>query len=118
MFGALGPVINPFNVLAPGVASYNTPNGGGLIVILSNLSKLIVVVAGLYTLLNFILAGLGFMGAGGDPKVMQRSQERIYRSIMGLIVVAGSYLLAAIVGFIIYGPGHWNLLISPVIFSP
>jgi hypothetical protein len=58
------------------------------------------------------------MGAGGDPKVMQRSQERIYRSILGLIVVAGAYIIAGVVGFILYGPAHWNLLINPVIFSP
>ena len=113
-----GRIINPFNTLAPGVTAYQNASGGGLIVILSNLSKLIIVIAGIYTLLNIILAGIGFMGAGGDPKVMQRSQERIYRSIMGLIVVAGSYIIAGVVGYIIFGQEHWNLLISPIIFSP
>ena len=116
MAGIIGPINNPFNTLSPG--NYPGQNGEGLIILFSNLTKLIVVIAGIYTFFNFILAGLGFMGAGGDPKVMQHSQERITRSIMGLIVIAGSYLIAGVVGFILYGPQHWNLLISPVIFSP
>jgi hypothetical protein len=113
-----GTVNNPFSVLAPSATGYSDPNGGGLIVIFSNLVKLIIVIAGIYTFMNFILAGIGFMGAGGDPKVMQRSQERIYRSIMGLIVIAGSFVIAAIVGYLIFGSDKWDLLIAPVIYSP
>jgi hypothetical protein len=116
MFGTLGPITNPFDVLAPG--KYTDTSGGGLIIILSNLSKLFIVVAGLYTLMNFILAGFGFMGAGGDPKTMQHAQEKIYRSIMGLVVIAGSYLLAGIVGFVLFGGANWDILIRPVIFAP
>jgi hypothetical protein len=118
MFGILGNIANPYNTLAPGVTGYQNASGGGLILIFSNFVKLVIVAAGLYTLLNFILAGIGFMGAGGDPKVMQRSQERIYRSIMGLLVVAGSFVIAAIVGYVIFGSANWNILINPVIYSP
>jgi len=118
MLGIFGNIAPPYPTLAPGTTGYNDPNGGGLIVLFSNLTKLIIVIAGIYTLLNFILAGIGFMGAGGDPKVMQRSQERIYRSIMGLIVVAGSFIIAAVVGFVLFGGYHWDLLIRPVIFAP
>lgn len=118
MLGIIGNISNPFSTLAPSVYWYKDVNGGGLIYLFSNLVKLVIVIAGLYTLLNFILAGIGFMGAGGDPKVMQRSQERIYRSIMGLIVVAGSFIIAAVVGFVIFGSDNWNILIYPVIYTP
>jgi hypothetical protein len=118
MLAVFGNIANPYSAGGLNVTSYNVPNGGGLIVLLSNLSKLVVVIAGIYSLMNFILAGIGFMGAGGDPKVMQRSQERIYRSIMGLIVVAGSYLIAGIVGYLLFGQDNWDILIKPVIFTP
>jgi hypothetical protein len=116
MLGIFGNITSPFDKLAPG--KYSGTNGEGLITILSNLVKLSIVVAGIYTLINFILAGYGYMGAGGDPKIIQRAQERIYRSIMGLVIIAGSFLIAGVVGYLIFGPSDWSLLISPTIYSP
>lgn len=113
-----GNITNPMDNLAPGAAGYQGTSGQGLITLFTNLVKLIIIVAGVYTLFNFILAGITFMGAGGDPKAVQKAQERLTQSILGLIVVAGSFLIAAVVGYVLYGGQNWNLLLSPVIFSP
>ena len=40
----------------------------GLIILFNNILRLLIVVAGIYALLNFILAGYAFMSANGDPK--------------------------------------------------
>lgn len=116
LLGIFGNITSPMTVLAPN--RYTGTSGEGLIMILSSFVKLAIVIAGIYTLLNFILAGYGYLGAGGDPKVIQRAQERIYRSIMGLIIVAGSFMVAAIVGFLVFGIANWDILINPKIFAP
>jgi len=116
MYGVFGPIDNPFDVLSPG--SYPGESGEGLIIIITNLVRLAIVLAGVYTLINFILAGYGYLSAGGDAKLVQKSQERIWRSVLGLVVVAGSVVLASVIGYILYGSSGWNLLISPRIYSP
>lgn len=116
MFGVFGTIDNPFDVLSPG--NYAGSSGEGLIIIISNLVRLAMVLAGIYTLINFILAGYGFLSAGGDPKLIQKSQERIWRSVLGLMIVVGSLVIAAVVGWIIYGESNWNILISPRIYTP
>jgi hypothetical protein len=116
MFGVFGPIDNPFSVLSPG--NYTGSSGEGLIIILSNLVRLAMVLAGIYTLINIILAGYGFLSAGGDPKMIQKSQERIWRSVLGLMIIVGSLVIAAIVGWVIYGSSNWDILINPKIFTP
>jgi NhaP-type Na+/H+ or K+/H+ antiporter len=117
MLGIFGDIKNPFDSSGFNVSNYTTTNpGGGLIIILSNLYKVAIAFAGVYTLINFILAGYGFLSAGGDTKLVQKSQERIWRSVLGLAIVAGAMLLARLVGiFIFYNA---TTLYQPRIFTP
>jgi hypothetical protein len=116
MLGIFGDITNPFDLLSPG--NYTGGSGEGLIIIISNLVRLTMILAGIYTLINIILAGYGFLSAGGDAKLVQKSQERIWRSVLGLLIVVGSLIIAAVIGYVIFGPGNWNILISPKIFAP
>ena len=118
VFGIFGNVENPFRWLAPNVTAYQDEHGGGLITIISNLYKFVIIIAGIYVLFNLVLAGYAFIGAAGDPKLMQKAQERIWKSVLGLIIVAGSLILAAIIGYVIFGPANWDILINPRIFTP
>jgi hypothetical protein len=119
LFGVFGNVNNPYGPLGLNVVNYTTSTtGGGLIVLVSNLVKLSIVVAGIYSLFNFIMAGYAYLSAGGDSKMIQKAVERIWRSVIGLTIVAGSILIGAIVGRLIFGPTYWNILISPRIFTP
>ncbi len=117
MLGIFGKVTNPFNVLAPDATGYSGTNGEGLITLLSNLVKVAIVGAGLYTLFNIVLAGYGFLTAQGDPKAYQKSTERIWRSFVGLLIVASTYLIAGLMGYIIFGRQYWDILINPRIFT-
>ena len=74
----------------------------GVVAFMNAILVLIFVVAGLYAFLNFIIAGFGFMTAGGDAKVITKSWDRIWQSLLGLLIIVGSFLLAAIVGILIY----------------
>jgi uncharacterized protein (DUF2062 family) len=122
MPGIFGTIENPFRATIKGglgVGAYEVgAPGAGLIIIISNLIKLSMVLAGVYTLINIILAGYGFLSAGGDSKLIQKSQERIWRSVLGLVIIVGSILIASVIGFVLYGSTGWNMLISPRIYTP
>lgn len=113
---ALGSINSPFNSLAPGV--YDGTQGEGLITLLSTIIRFAIVVAGLYVFLNLVLAGFAFISAGGEPKNITKAWAKIWQSIVGLLIVAGSFLLAVIIGFLIYGPDNAFILIRPQIFTP
>lgn len=115
MYAIFGTIENPFGTLG-GPASYLDSEGQGLIVLISNLVRFAIVIAGIYTLFNLILAGYGFLSAGGDAKLVQKSWERIWRSFLGLIIVTGSILLAMIIGRLVFGDS--TFIVNPRIFTP
>ena len=49
--------------LAP---AYRSIAGGGLILFLTNILRLVFVVAGIFAFINLILAGFQYLGAGGE----------------------------------------------------
>ncbi len=78
--------------------------------------NLLIVGAGIYALLNFILAGYGYLSAGGDPKKIQEASSKITQSIVGLVIVAGSFLIAAVIGYLVFKDA--NALLFPQITLP
>lgn len=93
-----GPIQQP-----PGVARYGGLAAGGLVNFLNAILRLLIIIAGLYALLNLIIAGYQFISAGGDPKQIESAWARIWQSLVGLLIVAGSFVLAAVFGQIIFG---------------
>lgn len=103
--------------IPPGVNKY----GGfgedqGILLFANNILKLVIVGAGLFAFANIIIAGYGFLSAGGDPKKVGESASRIWQSLIGLLLVAGSFVLAAIFGQLIFG--DWTAILSPKIYGP
>jgi hypothetical protein len=109
-----GKFTNPFNTM--GITIYSGNEGQGLIVIINSLVKLAIVMAGVYTFWNLIVAGYGFLNAGGEAKAVAKAWDRIWQSLLGLTIVASSFVLAAIFGKLIFNDA--TILISPVIFAP
>ena len=118
MIFQFGTITNPFSKLAPNtmLASPEATRGEGLIIILNNLLKFTIVVAGLFTFWNIIAAGYGFMSAGEDAKAVAKAWSKFTMSLVGLTFVAGSFVLAAIFGWLIFRAP--SALISPKIFGP
>lgn len=106
------------NITAPEAINKYGGNtcGSGLIILLSNLLKLGVVIAGLFALINLMLAGFQYISAGGDAKAVGQAGEKITFSLIGLLLVAGSFLLAAIFGQLIFGSA--DAILKPAIYGP
>jgi|SRR3990170_2878693 len=114
LFQFLGNVNNPFTRLSPG--KYTGTAGEGLITLLNNMVRLAIVAAGIYAFFNLILAGYAFLSAGGDPKNITKAWEKIWQTLLGLMIVAGSFVLAAIFGWVIFHDA--TALLSPKVYGP
>jgi len=100
---------NPLNL-------YGSVEGGGLTAFFSNILRLVFVVAGIYALINLIIAGFTYMTAGGDAKKLTQAWDRIWQTLLGLAIIAGSFVLAAIFGYILFG--NPMFMLNPVIYGP
>lgn len=106
----------------PGVKEYiNIPGCTacaipGLLQFLNNIIKLLIVIAGLYAFINLILAGYQFMSAGGEPKEVEKAWAKIWQSLIGLLIIAGSFLLAAIFGWLLFKDP--TAILVPKIYTP
>lgn len=105
MLGILGNIGNP--------TSYSSSNGEGLFLFISNLFRLAGVIAGILLIIRIISAGYLYLSAQGDPKKFQQAGDTITQSILGLVVIAGAFI---IVGLIARFTGI-NIL-SPTIYGP
>jgi hypothetical protein len=76
--------------------------------------RLLIAIAGVYAIINFILAGYGFMGAGGDPKRVADAWAKIWQTLLGLIVVFGTIVIGRIVSQIIFKDP--NAIFNPTIY--
>lgn len=107
---------NPFGtVTLPGNLSekYGTEGGPALGKIIQIVIMILIVGAGLYALINFVLAGYSFLSAGDDPKKITGAWAKIWQTALGLAVAAGAFVLAAIFGQLIFG--KWDFILNPTI---
>jgi hypothetical protein len=110
---------NIFGGVTPPVALEKiSPGGdpGGMIILFNNILKLLVIGAGIFALLNFILAGYSFMSAAGDPKKVELAWAKIWQSMVGLLIIAASFALAALIGKLLFG--STTAILSPIIYGP
>jgi hypothetical protein len=107
---------NPFGtVTLPGTLStkYGDKPGTAIGTLIQYVIWILIVGAGIYALLNLVLAGYAFMSAGDDPKKVAGAWSKIWQSILGLAVTAGAFVLAAIFGQLIFG--QWDFILNPKI---
>lgn len=89
---------------------------GGLILLFSNILRLVFILAGIYAFLNLIIAGYQYISAGGDSKALSSAWARIWQSLLGLVIIVGSFALAALFGYIIFGDATY--ILNPQIYGP
>jgi len=103
--GIFGNVSNP--------TSYNSTGGSGLFNFINNILRFTAVIAGLFLVFQIISAGYLYMTANGDPKKTEQAWAKIWQAIVGFIIVAAAFVIAAVIGKItgvnplqpvIYGP--------------
>lgn len=88
----------------------------GLVPFLNNIVRLLIVIGGIWAFINLILAGYAFLGAGDDPKKITAAWAKIWQSMLGLFFILGSFVLAAIFGYLLFG--HPGAILRPKIYGP
>ncbi len=78
--------------------------------------QILIVGAGIYALFNLLLAGYSFMSAGDDTKKVSSAWAQIYQTLIGLAFAAGSFVLAALFGKLIFN--DYGFLLKPEIQIP
>jgi len=89
---------------------------GGFGLFLTNVIKLVFIAGGLFALINFLLAGWQFINAGGDEKKITDAWNKITNSLIGLVVMAVSFIIISIISWLIFGKADW--ILNPEITGP
>ncbi|OGV90640.1 hypothetical protein A2783_05770 [Microgenomates group bacterium RIFCSPHIGHO2_01_FULL_45_11] len=113
MFAIFGPIQNP---LKNTFGSYEGIEGEGLILFMSNLTRLLVVGAGIFAFINLLISGIQFIGSMGIPEQTAAAWRRIYMSLIGLAVIVTSYAVAVILGILFFNDP--SAIISPKVYGP
>jgi len=98
------------------LGNFQNVESGGIGQLISVFTGILIAGAGIYALFNFILAGYAFMSAGDDPAKVQGAWAKITQTIIGLAFAAGAFVLASIVGRLLFG--SWTALTDISIPTP
>ena len=115
MIQIFGPIELPAMFKYPGIAA-TADRPGGLVQFLNNIVRLLIAAGGIFAFFNLVLAGFGFLSAGDDPKAMARAWQKIWQSMLGLLFIIGSFVLAAIFGWLLFG--NAGAILQPKIYGP
>jgi len=74
----------------------------GLIYILNQVISLLYIVSGLFVFINFILAGYQYLAAKDDQAKIKAAGDRILYSLIGLLLVVASFVIAAVLGYVLF----------------
>ncbi|MEP7167332.1 MAG: hypothetical protein ABI758_05105 [Candidatus Woesebacteria bacterium] len=113
------PVLQIFGTVSPppGVAIFNAqaggPDGIGIVIFASNLIKVITIIAGLFGLFNIIGAGYTYLNSAGNAKATEQAMQQLSYSLIGLILIVGSFAITAIISFLLFGDA--TFILNPVI---
>ncbi len=104
-----------FGDYVPPISGYST-DIQGLTALVTNFLRFAFLLAGIWAFFNFIVAGYDFLAAGGDPKHVVSAWSKIWQTVIGLIVIVASFILAAIIGYMIFNDPLF--ILKPRIYGP
>lgn len=102
----------------PGIEAYDAASGGniGLILFISTLIRVATVAAGIFVMINVILAGFDYITSQGDTGSHKKVKDRLTTSVIGLVLIVGSYTIAGLIGLIVFGDASY--ILNPQIKGP
>jgi len=90
--------------------------GGGVAFFISNIVRLLTIIAGIWMLINFILAGLAFISSQGNEEQVKNAWNKIFNSIIGMMVIVIAYALTALLSYLLFGDP--SFILNPKISGP
>lgn len=93
----------------PGVSNFGGTCGSGLIVFISNMIKVVVLIAGLFGTFNIISAGYLYLSSNGNAKVVEEAGQKLLMSFIGLAIIVGSFAITSIVSYLLFGDASFIL---------
>lgn len=103
------------NITAPTKYQEFTDKGSGFTNFLSNLIALIMVIAGIAVMVNFIAAGYQYLTAEGNAQKLTAAGSKMLNSLIGIIIIAAGYLISAVIGQVFFKDA--NFLTVPIFKS-
>lgn len=102
----------PFNWIGTikppvGGSNYST----GLVPFINAALWLLFIFFGLYAFYMFIMAAYTFINSKGDPKSLEKAQNMITYSIVGLVLLVSSFMFAGVIGVVFFG--SWDFVLDP-----
>jgi hypothetical protein len=102
LLAACDPAIGCITPIVTGGIDPVTGKFTGIADFFNSILRLLFAVAGIWAFINLIIAGFQFMTAGGDSKNISKAWNRIWQSFLGLLIIVCSFLIAAIIGIVIF----------------
>lgn len=97
-----------------GVDLINDEAGGiGVVLFISNMITFVIILGGLWTLINIIFAAFIYLTGGGKPDSHIKAKDRLLMSVIGLLLIIVSYSIAALIGLVFYDNASY--ILTPVI---
>lgn len=94
---------------------YGPLAGGGLVNLINNLLGILTSLAGIFVIVNFILAGYLYLSSNGEQQKILAAGNKIVQSAVGLAVVAIAYIIAAVAGKLLFNDA--TILLQPKLFK-
>lgn len=82
---------------------------------ITGIVRFLIVIAGVFSLWNFLTGGFQIITSGGDKAKLIEAQNKIQFAIVGLVVIAGSFILAGIAGQLLFG--NFTFILAPELQS-
>ncbi len=82
---------------------------------ISGIVRFIFIIAGLFTLWQFLTGGLGMITGGADKGKLTEAQHKIQMAITGLAIMAGSFIIIALASQLLFG--NFMAILAPELQS-
>jgi len=112
--GIFGTIDNPLEKTF-GVTDYASV-AGGLPLLISNIVRITTGVGGVSTFFNLLIAGMTYITSNGEAEKIAQAWAKITQSIIGLVIIVGSFALAGVISQLLFGDPA--VILSPVIYGP
>ncbi len=77
--------------------------------------RMLMVVAGIFTLWQFLSGGFQYISSGGDKGKISEATQKLTMSITGLVVMAASFIIISIISKILFD--NFTFILNPTLES-